>query len=131
MKPLTSEWVEKSEADYAAASREFAVRNRPGYDVVCFLAHQCAEKYLKARLQQAEIPFQKTHNLILLLDAVVPVEPLWEPLRESLDFLNTSAAGVRYPGVVTTKDVAEQVLRICTEVRRLAREALQLKDQAD
>ena len=32
-------------------------------DAVCFHCQQCAEKYLKARLQQDRIVFGKTHNL--------------------------------------------------------------------
>jgi HEPN domain-containing protein len=128
MKPLTKEWVDKAESDLAVASRELQVREGAGYDQVCFLAQQCTEKYLKARLQEADFPIQRTHNLILLLESVIAVEPLWEPLRDSLDFLNTSSAGVRYPGVTTTKEIAGQALRIAAEVRRLAREALHLTD---
>ena len=67
MKPLTSEWVEKAEGDFATASREIRVRKSPNYDAVCFHTQQCAEKYLKAFLQEAEIPFGKTHHLIALL----------------------------------------------------------------
>jgi HEPN domain-containing protein len=48
MKPLTSEWVEKAEGDFATAGREIRVRKTPNFDAVCFHAHQCAEKYLKA-----------------------------------------------------------------------------------
>lgn len=50
MKPLTREWVEKTEGDFLTAARESRVRKSPNYDAVCFHAQQCAEKYLKARL---------------------------------------------------------------------------------
>jgi HEPN domain-containing protein len=50
MKPLTSEWVEKAEGDFATAKREIRVRKTPNFDAVCFHAQQCAEKYLKALL---------------------------------------------------------------------------------
>jgi HEPN domain-containing protein len=60
MKPLTREWADKAEGDFAAASREIRVRKSPNYDAVCFHARQCAEKYLKAVLQESEIPFGKT-----------------------------------------------------------------------
>jgi HEPN domain-containing protein len=53
MNPITLEWVEKAEGDFAAAERELAVVVDPNYDAVCFHAQQCAEKYLKARLQEA------------------------------------------------------------------------------
>jgi HEPN domain-containing protein len=57
MKPLTLEWVAKAENDFATALRESRVRKNPNYDAVCFHAQQCAEKYLKARLQEAGIAF--------------------------------------------------------------------------
>ena len=50
MKPLTSEWVEKAEADRSTARRELRVRKAPNFDAVCFHSQQCAEKYLKAVL---------------------------------------------------------------------------------
>lgn len=50
MNPLTTEWVEKAEGDYATAKRESRVRRNPNYDAVCFHAQQMAEKYLKAFL---------------------------------------------------------------------------------
>jgi hypothetical protein len=36
MNPLTSEWIEKAEGDYATAGRELRVRRQPNYDAVCF-----------------------------------------------------------------------------------------------
>jgi len=59
MKPLTCEWVAKAEGDFATASREIRVRKSPNYDAVCFHAQQCAEKYIKALLQEDEVPFGK------------------------------------------------------------------------
>jgi HEPN domain-containing protein len=57
MKPLTAEWISKAENDFATALRESRVRKNVNYDAVCFHAQQCAEKYLKARLQEAGIAF--------------------------------------------------------------------------
>jgi HEPN domain-containing protein len=62
MKPITREWVEKAEADFATARRELRVRKEPNLDAVCFHCQQCVEKYLKGRLQQDRIVFAKTHN---------------------------------------------------------------------
>jgi HEPN domain-containing protein len=44
MNPLTLEWIEKAEGDFATATREFAVTEKPNYDAVCYHAQQCAEK---------------------------------------------------------------------------------------
>ena len=69
MNPLTSEWVTKAEGDFATAGRELRARKAPNYDAACFHAQQCAEKYLKALLQEANMPSGRTHNLIALLEA--------------------------------------------------------------
>jgi HEPN domain-containing protein len=52
MNPLTLEWVDKAEGDYATALRELRARKQPNYDAACFHAQQCVEKYLKAYLQE-------------------------------------------------------------------------------
>lgn len=53
----------KAENDFATMERESRVRKSPNYDGVCFHAQQCIEKYLKAKLVEADIDFPKTHNL--------------------------------------------------------------------
>lgn len=57
MKPLTLEWVEKAEKDWNSLQREIRARKNPNYDAACFFAQQCTEKYLKARLVEADIFF--------------------------------------------------------------------------
>lgn len=68
MKPITQEWVNKAEGDFATAQRELQVQHMPNYDAVCFHAQQCIEKYLKAYLQEENIAFTKTHDLSVLLN---------------------------------------------------------------
>jgi len=97
MKPLTSEWVEKAEGDFATAERELNAENRPNHDAVCFHAQQCAEKYLKACLQEADIRFRKTHDLSDLLNSALAVDSSWESLRADLNSLSAFAVEYRYP----------------------------------
>src|SRR5512137_1547975 len=97
MKPLTCEWVAKAEGDFATASREIRIRKSPNYDAVCFHAQQCAEKYIKALLQEAEVPFGKTHHLVALLELLLTVEQSWELLRPQMQSLNAYSVSVRYP----------------------------------
>jgi HEPN domain-containing protein len=127
MKPLTREWVEKAEGDYATMEREARVRKNPNYDGLCFHAQQCTEKYLKARLCEAENEFPKTHDLVALLDLVLVVEPLWETFREQLGFLTDFAITFRYPGESANKQTAMEARKRCRSFRRVAREALGLK----
>ena len=76
MKATTREWVDKAEADYAAAILLRRSRKKHARDIVCFHLQQCLEKYLKARLEEVAISYPKTHDLERLLDLVLPVEPL-------------------------------------------------------
>ncbi len=126
MKLLSREWIQKAEGDFATASREIRVRKFPNYDAVCFHAQQCAEKYLKAMLQDAEIPFGKTHHLIVLLELLLGTEPSWELFRPQLQSLNAYAVSVRYPGEISDKAAAREALRLAKTIRIEARRKLGL-----
>ncbi len=91
MKRITAEWVEKTEGDFSVLEREIKVEDNPSYDAVCFHGQQCAEKYLKARLCEAQVSFAKTHDLVVLLENVLHVETGWEVFRESLAYLSDFA----------------------------------------
>jgi len=129
MKPITKEWIEKAEGDWNTAQRELRTRRSPNYDAACFHAQQCAEKYLKARLQEAEVYFEKKHNLITLLDLALPLEPLWEALRPALRVLNAYAVEFRYPGESSTQERAKKAVALCRMVRHQARINLGLQPE--
>lgn len=122
MTPLTTEWVDKAEGDFATAQREMRARKAPNYDAACFHAQQCAEKYLKARLQEENIAFPWTHNLIALLTLLLPVEPTWNVLRPSLVILNAYSVSYRYPGGVPAgRAEGLAALSLCRQVRAQVR----------
>ena len=68
MKRLTRQWVDKAEGDFQIVQRELRARKHPNFDGACFHAQQCIEKYLKARLQEANAAFPRVHDLGRLLD---------------------------------------------------------------
>ena len=117
MNELTKEWVGKAEGDFNTALREYRARNAPNYDAACFHSQQCIEKYMKARLQEAEIPFGKTHDLIALIELCIPIEPLWEAFRTSLKILNSYAVDFRYPGESATREEAKEAVSIMQNLR--------------
>ncbi len=124
MKPIAAEWVSKAEGDFAILERECRARKDPSYDGACFHAQQCAEKYLKARLCEADISFSRIHDLVALLEQVLSVEPTWETFREDLAFLSDFAVSFRYPGESADRESALDARR---RFRRAAREALGLQ----
>lgn len=79
MKPTTLEWIDKAEGDFATVQVSYRTRKQPNHDAVCFHAQQCAEKYLKARLEEASLAIPRTHNLYALLTLVVATEPASSP----------------------------------------------------
>jgi HEPN domain-containing protein len=127
MKPLAREWAKKAEADFRSA--KLVMRGRfPNYDLVCFLSQQCAEKYLKARLVEAGLTFQKTHDLEALLDAAARLEPHLESFRKGLAALTDHAVEFRYPGEWATKEMAKTDLAHCRDVRKQIRKSLGLDE---
>ena len=125
MKPLTAEWIAKAEGDFALMEREGRVRKNPSYDGVCFHAQQCAEKYLKALLCAAGGDAGRTHDLVTLMEHVLPFEPLWEALRQDLAFLSDFAVAYRYPGQTSTKEQARDAFARCCCFGQVARHAPQ------
>ena len=126
MKPITAEWVAKAEGDFAIVERECQVQDNPNYDGICFHAQQCAEKYLKARLCEADITFGKIHDLVALLEQALKVEPGWEDFREDLAYLSDFAIAFRYPGESADVGSALDAQRRCRLFRGAARQTFGL-----
>ena len=123
MNPLTLEWIQKAEGDYTIMFQNYQ-SSTPVYDAICFHAQQCIEKYLKAWLQEADIPFSKTHNLKDLLSLIVSTIPSWRAWHEDFSSFTTHAVDLRYPGEFATAEDAEHAVRICTDVRQAVRAQL-------
>lgn len=126
MKPITAEWIAKAEKDWIAAQREARARKEPHYDLACFSAQQCAEKYVKARLVEPGISFRKTHDLPQLLGLAQNVESGWGVLHNDLSFLNAFAVDYRYPGANATKATARDAIKACRKARKLIRQSFGL-----
>jgi len=125
MKQATVEWIERAEGDWKVAQREQRAAD-PVWNVICFLAQQCAEKYLKAFLEEATMPFGKTHDLVMLLDLTAGQIPGLEALRSGLAYLSPFAITARYPGVHINQQTAENTAQIAAQVRAVVRAKLGL-----
>ena len=125
MNPLTLEWIEKAEGDYRAA-KWLQQAPDPVHDSICFHVQQCIEKYLKAWLQEANIPVQRTHNLEELLALIIPTLPVWSDWQPDFKRITGYAVDPRYPGDSRTAEDTEHAMRICDEVRQAVRTQLKL-----
>lgn len=127
MKASTKEWVEKAEADFISAGREYRARKSPNFDAACFFSQQCIEKYIKARLVEDSISFPNTHDLEALLDLVLPVEPLWIAFRHQLSDLTSFAVTFRYPGESATREMTKTAIKNATKVREHILNSIKLR----
>jgi len=127
MRAIAAEWASKAEGDFAIVERKRRARRKPNYDGACFHAQQCAEKRLKARLCEDDVPFPKTHDLMALLDLVCLLEPSWGTYRDDLALLSGFSVDYRCPGESADRETAMDARRRCRVFRRTARGALGLQ----
>lgn len=127
MRPETNEWLAKAEADFVSMTREASVVTAPNHDLVCFLAQQSAEKFLKGLLCEEGIEFPKTHDLNKLV-ALLPASCACpEPLAEGLGRLDRYSVEFRYPGSSATSDLAADSARDARGFRAWAKNTLALR----
>lgn len=126
MKKSTREWIKKAESDYQLAVSLLRRRKLPVRDHVCFHFQQAAEKYVKARLEQANVRFPKTHDIEKLLQIAAPLEPLWVALEPAGKRLSDYAARIRYPGNEATVTEMKTAHRDARIIRQEARTGLGL-----
>lgn len=128
MNVVIAEWVQKAEGDFATALREWRARKNRNYDAVCFRAQQCIEKYLKAFLQKHQVPCPKTHDLVILVKACVPKQPLWAAWITEMDALTRYAVLFRYPGESATREDSACTVQIMRRHRKELRASLGLDE---
>lgn len=127
MNPATAEWVAKAEGDFMTAGRELRARKDLNYDAVCFHCQQCAEKYLKAVLQENSMHIPKIHYLLELLGLVLKFDKSFEALRADLDALEDFSVRFRYPGDFAEKEQAHSAFESVQTVRAFIRKKLGVK----
>jgi HEPN domain-containing protein len=77
-------------------------------------------------LQEAGIPFGKTHDLSSLLDLILPAQAHWNTLRADLHALTVFAVTYRYPGDSADETDAREAVVRCEQVRETVRASLSL-----
>ena len=113
MKPVTQEWIKKAEGDWVSAGREVTALIDPNPDLVCFLAQQCAEKYLEAKLHEDNFALLKTHDLEKLLEFLLTTYLTWETPRPALAQLTDYGVAFRYPGETASMAEAQETVELC------------------
>ena len=114
---VVREWLIKAENDLKNAAHTLKMGVDCPTDTVCFHAHQCAEKYLKALLVMLGVDFPKTHSIE---DLVAHVPDHLRPgiAADDQDRLTDYATVTRYPGDYEEIPLAE-ARRAVTLARRV------------
>ncbi len=124
MQPLTIEWINKAEADFQSALREYRAKKFPNFDSACFHAQQCAEKYIKAILQESNTPFPKTHDIVSLIKLIPDHPAEWLSHIPHANRLTAYGVQFRYPGSSADKALAKEAIQDAKNIRTLARKQL-------
>lgn len=120
-------WIEKADHDLGSAQLIFL--HIPEYrDVTAFHCQQAVEKYLKAYLLYLDIAFEKTHNLLLLLNLIAQKEEVSDALYEKVEKLQRFAVEIRYPEEIIefTDDNIKTALAIAGELREYVLQRMNL-----
>lgn len=119
------EWIRKAEEDNRAANHLLRRRSSPTYNIICFCAQQCAEKYLKAYLTAAGKRFPYRHQLEkLLLPLCIEVDPSFQFIEELVRVLDAYSVDYRYPGEDANAQQARRAIKAARNIRRFVRAKL-------
>jgi HEPN domain-containing protein len=93
---IARQWTAKAKNDLLDADNNLAARQVP-CDTVCFHCQQAVEKLLKAVLSAKGVPPPRTHDLLSLLELVLPFAPQVDNTRDCLAILTPYSVASRYP----------------------------------
>jgi HEPN domain-containing protein len=118
-------WIIKGDHDLGTAKVTYL--HIPEYlDTVTFHCQQAVEKYLKSFLIYNSVPFRFSHDLIYLLELIVPFDTDFETYFDTVSELQSYAVEVRYPNetIFLSNDKVENAIRIAKEIRTLITEKI-------
>ena len=126
---LINEWIEK--ADHDLGSAKLIYLHIPEYfDTIAFHCQQATEKYLKSILVHYGMNFQRTHNLIFLLDLLSQQIKVEEQLYDKAITLNGFSVQIRYPDktLFLTKYELETAIQIAQDFRDFSLNEIGIED---
>jgi len=125
----TKLWLNK--ADHDLGSAKIIYHHLPDYvDIIAFHCQQAAEKYIKAVLFYREIEFDRSHDLIYLLELLPnDIEVSMEQYRKAVS-LNGFSVQIRYPNKIEhmTIEELEEAIGIAQEFRDFAIQKIGIKE---
>lgn len=96
---LVRNWIMKARRDLLSAKK--LVRGKePYFDTAIYHCQQLVEKVVKGWLVYNDIPFEKTHDLRLLVTQASDIEPKFNAWLDVAEQVSPYATAYRYPGEV-------------------------------
>jgi HEPN domain-containing protein len=89
-------WMVKAWRDLETARRA-ATGEPPFYDTAVYHCQQAAEKSVKAFLVHHGKPYEKTHDIEVLVDLACEIDSKFSELADAADVLTPYATQFRYP----------------------------------
>ena len=120
-----SEWINK--ADHDLGSAKIIYIHLPDYfDTIAFHCQQAVEKYIKAILVFKGIEFDRSHDLIYLLELLSGVITVTSDQFKKAVSLNGFSVQIRYPNKIIklSKDELEEAISTSQEFRLFAIEQI-------
>lgn len=107
------QWLIKANHDIGSAQR-LLTGDAPFLDTAVYHCQQAAEKALKAYLTLKDTPFQKVHDLAVLIEQCMDLDRTFEQIIDISEILTPYATAFRYPGDVLEPDPsdAEEAFRL-------------------
>jgi len=106
---IARQWLAKADNDLLNADNNLKSENVP-FDTVCFHCQQAVEKMLKAYLVANRQSYPVSHDLLLILERILPFNSEAETLRDALALLTPYSVQIRYPDdyyMPSAEDAAE------------------------
>lgn len=125
----TKDWIEKADHDLGSAKIIFL--HLPDYfDTVAFHCQQAVEKYIKAILIHKGIEFQRSHDLIYLLELLSNNTAISQDKYIKAVILNGYGVQIRYPNKIIklSKEDLQQAIAISDEFRLFVFEQIGIEE---
>jgi HEPN domain-containing protein len=103
---LVQVWLMKAQHDLGSA-RKLAEGPDSYLDTALYHCQQAAEKAIKGLLVFFGEPFEKVHNIPVLIHRGIQHAPELEDLLDSAEIITPYATLYRYPAILTEPDVEE------------------------
>lgn len=114
---LVKNWIIKAQHDLLAAQK-LGSDSDIYSDIAIYHCQQCAEKALKGFLVLQNQTFPRTHDLRLLVQLAIVVNPDFQHYQEAAEILTPYATEFRYPSNVMqpTEDELQEAIEKAQEV---------------